>query len=237
MLYMPGLEEDERQHARLCQAYQKGIPCVHGTVTGGKIVEKTSTYSIVQWKPALSSKKRKIEEMNTTSRNKTIPSQWPLLVQMIANDLGMDESTALWHLSKQTVFLYLGIDASNRQKSNNSNNNNRTRILGVATAQSLSQAYRMSSLHNRSIAPSKAMLGIGVLWTHLAARHRGIATTLVTAARQYTIFSVTVPKALLAFSTPTQAGYDFAVTYLYGTGGNDQVNGTTRTRGPLVYEM
>lgn len=224
MLYMPGVPEDERQHRQLCQAYVKGIACMNGTVVGGKVVErhnKKRQYIIAQWKPS--------------GQSKHCPSQWPLLAQMIAKDLGMDESTALGHLTTQTVFLYLGSVAGNK----NSNNKHPNHILGAVTIQSIAKAYRMSSLHDRSLTSTKAMLGVGMLWTHPVARKTGIATTLVNAARNHAVFGMQVPKSMLAFSSPTQAGYDFALQYLNGEENRDDRSNKKNEAeiSPLVYEM
>ena len=109
----------------------------------------------------------------------------------------------------------------------------------------------MLSLHERSLTPEKAKLGIGLLWTHPAARHKGIATLLVHAARNHAIFECKVSRHHVAFSSPTQAGYNFAVHYSNNndTNGNrcNNFNGNCRNnqeqeedscrRGPLVYEM
>jgi N-acetyltransferase len=221
MLYMPGVAEDERHHRPLCQAYERGVPCVQGTVVGGKVVERSTgrrPFSIVRWKPSNNNKNHR-------------PTQWPLLAQMIVKDLGMDEQTALEHLTTHTVFLYLG-SVCGGSSSSSSNKSNPHHILGVVTIRPISQAYRMSSLHERSLTPSQAMLGIGILWTHPAARKTGVAATLVNCARRHAVFGMVVEKSMIAFSSPTQAGYDFAMRYL-----NDSDMKEVKQMAPLVYEM
>lgn len=285
MLYMPGITEDENQHKRLCQAYSLGIPCNRGTVKGGRKVNTVANEndtncndeaSIVSWRPCVkvfNSKKSKGQQRyNSNSDNKDCPSQWPLLAQMISKDLGTDEETTLNHLNNEIVFLYIGKNVGHEQKKSRCttvpNAANRYRILGVATVQLLGQvhAYRMISLHERSLIPvTEAKLGIGLLWTHPVARKRGIATKLVHAARENAVFGMRVARQDVAFSNPTQAGYNFALRYIHGDtktsdtarNSNDATKGSgvvevkssnyerqleeashvCSKRGPLVYEM
>lgn len=178
--------------------------------------------------------------IKTTVPTTNYPSQWPLLAQMISRDLGMEESTVLKHLTEQIVFLYIGRATTQTNSStvttirpvvfntdstvsigtktitsNGRINNNPppSRILGVVTVQLISHAYRMHTLHDRSLVPERAILGVGLLWTHSSARRCGVATRLVTAARDYAIFGMRVPTHRVAFSSPTQAGYAFTWKY------------------------
>lgn len=290
MLYMPGIAEDEAQHKRLCQAYTLGIPCNRGTVKGGKQIvvanNDAEATTIVLWRPCVkahNSKKSKGEQekitescstsndtsSNYNKNNKDRPSQWPLLARMISKDLGTHEETTLDHLTNEIVFLYIGkTNTAAGHGTKKSAGTNNSRILGVATVQLLGKvpAYRMISLYERSLIPStETTLGIGLLWTHPVARHRGIATRLVHAARQHSIFGMKVARQDVAFSNPTQAGYNFALRYSNASNGsNDEDNrnsgidtiGTSSSnaerinddddpvnlaeksrRGPLVYEM
>lgn len=237
MLYMPGILEDEYQHKRLCMSYTLGIPCYRGNVKGGKKVdirvnESDATcineVTIVSWRPCVRAQKRKKlkeqqEEADVSSIdiiNNNRPSQWPLLARMISRDLGTHEETTLDHLTNETVFLYTGKKFEHKKRKHNGANITDAasifRILGVATVQVLGQvnAYRMISLYERSLKPvTEAKLGIGILWTHPIARHRGIATTLVHTAREHAIFGMRVTRQDVAFSNPTQAGYNFALSY------------------------
>jgi hypothetical protein len=265
----------------------------------------TSDYdgaTIVLWRPPSCSsgkntnKKNKKQEHNTCTTNTTstctttttvvhnkhIPSQWPLLAQMISKDLGTHEQSTLDHINNNIVLLYIGNATNNacsttRRRNNNNNNNNNiinnskhnqnqnvgpNRILGAVTVQVLSEAYRMISHQERSLTPERAKLGIGLLWTHPVARHRGIATRLVHAARDHSIFGMRIVRHDVAFSSPTQAGYDFALHYYNDVVKNESNNSNksndekgynddsknnreqqqqqkeslSRTR-PLVYEM
>lgn len=228
MLYVPGIEEDEHQHQQMCQAYRKGIPCTRWTVRGGKPLDVPArTGRIVLWKPT---KKKKQSLLPCSSSepqtDKHIPSQWPLLARMISRDLGTQEETTLRHLSNHSVVLCIGNNAKHGP----------SRILGVATVQILSgvAAYEMIGPTERSLTPNASVkLGIGILWTHPAARCQGIATTLVDAAREHGVFGMSVANRKdVAFSSPTQAGLCFARRY-----SDERMDPAKKQRGPLVYEM
>ena len=95
--------------------------------------------------------------------------------------------------------------------------------MGVVTVEPIVTAFPMINRYERESEPSKAMLGIAVLWTHPRVRHQGIATKLVDAARESVVFGIVVPKPKVAFSSPTEAGWEFAKNYC----GGDR---------PMVYE-
>lgn len=227
MLYMPGIPEDEIQHKRMCQAFLSGIPTVRSNVKDGKQVENTSMIgrnnavfaTVVMWKPTKTIHKKLKHNVGSGSSINTsyIPSQWPLLAQMISKDLGTHEETTLDHISSHVVFLYIGTASGGSSNEKHASKSVTTRILGAVTVQMLSKAYRMISLHERSLTPEDAKLGVGLLWTHPAARHKGIATQLVNAVREHTLFGMRIAQHAIAFSSPTQAGYDFALRYCNGT--------------------
>ena len=72
--------------------------------------------------------------------------------------------------------------------------------------------------------PAKALLGVHQIWVHKSHRHRGIASKLVTAARDHLIFGMMVPLELVAFRSPTDEGLRFAKSYV----GSDR---------PLIYDI
>ena len=111
------------------------------------------------------------------------------------------------------------------------------RIVGLLLVKRIQRAYellpskeahetnnRNSSCISRSLNPSKALLGVHQIWVHKSHRHRGIASRLVTAARDHLIFGMCVPLELVAFSSPTDEGLRFAMTYV----GSDR---------PLIYDI
>lgn len=243
-LYVPGVVEDETEHNKMCEAFAMGIPCHRGTIKGGKKigVTKMDGATIVSWRPSVKKAKAKSEPMGHSddTHQSHQPSQWPLLAKMISKDLGTHEETTLNHLTKEMVFLCIGKSPSQASvKSKSNSTSNKFRIVGVVTVQLLGKvpSYRMLGPNERSLTPSiNAKLGIGLLWTHPSCRKKGIATKLVHAAREHSIFGMRVARKDVAFSNPTQAGYNFALRYI-NTDDIHQNAGENPLLGPLVYEM
>ena len=113
------------------------------------------------------------------------------------------------------------------------------RVVGLLMVKRIQQDYELlsskegddntnsndnSSSISRSLKPSKALLGIHQIWVHNSHRSRGIASKLVTAARDHLIFGMMVPLELVAFSSPTDEGLRFAKSYI----------GSER---PLIYDI
>ena len=264
MLYVPGVLEDEVEHKNMCEAYSLGIPCHRGTIKGGKKIDvlKNNTISndgaaIVSWRPCVKKPKGKskpLDPNDDNDGNNDRPPQWPLLAKMISKDLGTHEETTLNHLTNEIVFLCIGKarvppkhSRTNSIGSKRSDSGNKHRILGLTTVQLLGEnpSYRMIGPSERSLTPCKnAKLGIGLLWTHPVCRNQGIATTLVHAARKNSFFGMRVSRQDVAFSNPTQAGYNFALRYINSIHRTERgTEDATREvydnarRGPLVYEM
>ena len=94
------------------------------------------------------------------------------------------------------------------------------RILDTTPRPSLSSSVSRSGTIQldvgltRSNQPAKAVLGIYQIWVHDKHRRRGIASTLVDAARKYMHFGYSaIPIDLIAFSSPTESGLAFAKLY------------------------
>jgi hypothetical protein len=103
------------------------------------------------------------------------------------------------------------------------------RVVGMLVAEIIHQAYLLSRnkyigniSNNCSVNPilrqgfertldaTKAMLGIHQLWVHCKFRQQGVASQLLTTARQKMVFGLIVPTNQTAFSSPTEAGIAFA---------------------------
>jgi GNAT superfamily N-acetyltransferase len=86
--------------------------------------------------------------------------------------------------------------------------------------ESIDRAYALCRNTRRrlehSSEASKAMIGIYQLWVHANFRQQGIATRLVTAAREKMVFGLVVPTHQVALSSPTEAGVAFARRYMKG---------------------
>lgn len=184
LLYVPGVQEDTRQHEKLCRSISLGV---HWRYNSGKLLERI--------------KSDRIQMLKQSNNSSSLSS----IFRMVADDLGMEHNRGF--PKHHSVLLYL------RDQ----------RVVGVATVEPITEAFRMLNLYERESTASKAMLGIAVLWTHPRVRHQGIATRLIDAARGHLIFGMVVPKSQVAFSSPTEAGWSF---------GSDYSGGAP----PLVYE-
>ena len=99
----------------------------------------------------------------------------------------------------------------------------------MATAEVIQRAFVLQNSLERSLEPQKAMIGVHQLWVHAKFRKQGVATRLIDAVRAKFVFGLTVPKEMLAFSSPTEAGCRFARNYVCR-------NSSKGTRDILVYD-
>lgn len=67
----------------------------------------------------------------------------------------------------------------------------------------------------RSMEPEPAILGVHLLWVHSKFRRQGLARKLLDTARDKTFYGFVVPRHMIAFSSPTQAGIAFAMQYCH----------------------
>jgi N-acetyltransferase len=103
------------------------------------------------------------------------------------------------------------------------------RVVGMATAEVIQHAFVSQNSLERSLEPRKVMTGVHQLWVHAKFRKQGVATRLVDAVRAKFVFGLTVPKEMLAFSSPTEAGSCFARNYVCG-------DSSKETKEILVYD-
>ena len=115
---------------------------------------------------------------------------------IVDNDLGFIASNG--HNSWKTAYLFV------RSK----------KVLGVAIAEIVTTAFKLKSCSERSNQGRKAMVGIQKIWVHHKCRNQGIASILVDVVRSKFIYGLVVPVQMLAFSSPTQAGMNFARRYV-----------------------
>jgi len=210
MLRVHGLDEDDAQHAKICEDYKQGVACL-----GWKNERMVGTFG----------KDDRIVEVRSDDAQQHVAKV--LEVKAIvdkelgfANRLNGDSSSSS-HLDNMTCYMYIS----------------KKRVVGLLLVKRIQRGYEFlpskqsdksnndnSSSISRSLKPSKALLGIHQIWVHKSHRHRGIASHLVTAARDHLIFGMVVPVELIAFSSPTEEGLKFAQSYV----------GSER---PLIYDI
>lgn len=88
------------------------------------------------------------------------------------------------------------------------------RVVGLMTVETIEHGYALETNYERSIRPTKAMLGVHTMWVHGKFRKQGIATTLLDTARERMVYGLVIPAELVAFSSPTEAGARFAKRYV-----------------------
>jgi len=203
MLRVHGMEEDDTQHAKICKEYKEGVSCL-----GWKNERRVATFGrddrILEVRPDDAQQyHKKVLEVKA----------------IVDKELGFANRTSeesLSAVSSMTSYMYIS----------------KKRVVGLVVVKRIRRAYELlsskesyddanidnnvnnSSSISRSLKSSKALLGIYQIWVHNSHRSRGIASKLVTAARDHLIFGMVVPLELVAFSSPTDAGLRFAKRYI-----------------------
>ena len=90
------------------------------------------------------------------------------------------------------------------------------RVIGVLVAERVQAAYTLLDSNERSTEETTANLGVYQIWVHSRFRGQKVATRLLDAARENMIFGLVVPRNLVAFSSPTEAGIALARNYCGG---------------------
>ena len=95
------------------------------------------------------------------------------------------------------------------------------RAVGCAVIERIDSAYEIINgednvTYNPS-EPLEAVLGIRQIWISKMHRRKGLATSLIDAARLDAVYGYVVPKEQVAFSQPTPSGRRFAETYFAKT--------------------
>ena len=210
MLRVHGLDEDDSQHDKICKEYQEGVTCL-GWKNERMVAAFEKDDRILEVRP----------DDAQQHRNKVLEVK-----AIVDKELGFarrqsEEDPYGGIDGNATCYLYIS----------------KKRIVGLLLVKRIQRAYKLlpskeahetnnrySSCISRSLDPSKALLGVHQIWVHESHRHRGIASRLVTAARDHLIFGMCVPLDLVAFSSPTDEGLRFAKTYV----GSDR---------PLIYDI
>ena len=217
MLFMESSEEDVKQHDAVCRDYKEGVACL-----GWKNERSVSTVGT--------------DERILEIRPGDAPSHWRKVEQVKAivdKSMGFAQSSRAKEEEEEgagmTCYLYIA----------------KRRVVGLLAVKRIHRAYRLHEPPgtnrleenrtttgnkrgddgiSRSLNSTKAILGVHQIWSHGSHRGRGIASRLVTAARDNLVFGMMVPAELVAFSSPTDEGLRFAKRYV----------GTDR---PLIYDI
>eukprot|EP00578_Thalassiosira_sp_NH16_P003419 CAMPEP_0181139678 /NCGR_PEP_ID=MMETSP1071-20121207/34908_1 /TAXON_ID=35127 /ORGANISM="Thalassiosira sp., Strain NH16" /LENGTH=291 /DNA_ID=CAMNT_0023226597 /DNA_START=220 /DNA_END=1095 /DNA_ORIENTATION=+ len=202
MLIVHGLDEDDAQHSKICKEYKEGVACL-----GWKNERRVGTFGkddkILEVRPEDPQQHRKKVTEVKTIVDKELG---------FANRHSLDDSSRI--PAKMTSYMYIS----------------KKRVVGLLVVKRIERAFELDNNKgepttiSRSLTPSRALLGIHQIWVHRGQRHRGIASKLVSAARDHLIFGMVVPIELVAFSSPTDEGLRFAKSYV----------GSER---PLIYDI
>jgi hypothetical protein len=84
----------------------------------------------------------------------------------------------------------------------------------MASAEPIQTAYKLESNFERSRTKCPAMIGIYQIWVHGKFRKQGIAASLLDTIRETMVFGMAVGADKIAFSSPTEAGVQFARAYV-----------------------
>eukprot|EP00574_Skeletonema_japonicum_P008491 CAMPEP_0201722986 /NCGR_PEP_ID=MMETSP0593-20130828/7166_1 /ASSEMBLY_ACC=CAM_ASM_000672 /TAXON_ID=267983 /ORGANISM="Skeletonema japonicum, Strain CCMP2506" /LENGTH=540 /DNA_ID=CAMNT_0048214013 /DNA_START=9 /DNA_END=1631 /DNA_ORIENTATION=- len=236
MMRVHGVAEDDIQHAKICKDYKEGVTCL-GWKNERQVEEFFGSSTTKKWNDRI----LEVREGDALQHRKKVLD----VKRIVDGELGFAVSSSGGGrgdgddveveedpLNGLTSYLYV----SNK------------RIVGLLLVKRIQRAYQVvvpkhtntktndnsnnkandvsssSFSISRSLKPSRALLGVHQIWVHSSHRNKGIASKLVTAARDHLIFGMMVPLELVAFSSPTMEGLRFAKSYL----------GVER---PLVYDI
>jgi N-acetyltransferase len=193
MLTVHGVEEDNRQHEQICDAYKSGVELQirrpSGAAAAIRVVSRISSTTIIA----------EIRPTDSPAWQQKLQECLSICNQELgfAVSGGCSGISGTKQIARTTAFLYIS----------------HKRVVGLVTAEPVTCGYWMETASERSLTPQKALVGIYQLWTLHGNRGQGIATQLVDAARSKLVFGMQVPKSQVAFSSPTQAGLAFAKNY------------------------
>ncbi|KAL9190789.1 hypothetical protein ACHAXT_000495 [Thalassiosira profunda] len=199
MMRVHGLDEDDAEHAKVCKEYKEGVACA-----GWKNERCVGTFGkdrILEVRPDDAPQhQKKVRDVKAI-----VDKELGFASRSSVDPSGADAA--------MTSYLYIS----------------KKRVVGLLTVKRIQRAYaylpsKEGDSISRSLKPARALLGVHQIWVHKAHRQKGIASNLVTAARDHLIFGMAVPLELVAFSSPTDEGLRFAQGYI----GSEK---------PLIYDI
>jgi len=195
-LYSPGVFEDEAAHAKACTPHLHGISFRSAWARWGE-VQRGNGFTVVRVRPgdpaARHAKAREVEAAADAD-----------LGFVAAGNGGRGKQRP----GGRTLFIYIVAG----------------RAVGLCVSEAIGRAHKQVAPGRRDVGEGRRVrLGIYKLWVHAAHRKTGVATALVDAAREWSVYGTVVPRDAIAFSSPTTNGSAFAKKY-------------TSTEFPLVYD-
>ncbi len=232
MLRVHGVAEDDIQHAKVCKDYKEGVTClgwknertlIH--FNNDKTTPTRNDDRIIEVRDCdVVQHRRKVLEVK-----RIVDAELGFAISGRQGTTGSglgdkdDDNVIEDPLNGLTSYLYIS----------------KKRVVGLLLVKRIQRAYQVvlpnstddtddkktaSFSISRSLKSTRALLGIHQIWVHSSHRNKGIASKLVTAARDHLIFGMAIPLELVAFSSPTEEGLQFARSYV----------GVER---PLVYDI
>lgn len=197
-VYMRGVEEDERAHAAVHDAY----------ASGARFPGWRSERTLVRFEPE--GRHRGAPRPRVLMVLPTDPAAHRRKVdevaEMVARDLGL--SAGWLEEARCSVLLYVS---------------EAKRVVGAVFAQRIARAYRVvpseggqgnhSGPTRCEAEASACACGVRAVWTHPSARRRGVATRLLDELRGALTAGAVAERAQLGFSQPTAEGAALARRY------------------------
>lgn len=228
MLRVHGLDEDDVQHDKICKEYQEGVThlgwknermVVAFNGTDDRILEVRSDDPLLHRNKVVEVQAIVNKELGFAKRQNDDIDNTVSGGGGIAGDINM---TCYLYISKKRVVGLMMVKRIQRAYELLPPSNKKTSHYNGDDKRNGKDNSSLSI--SRSLKPSRALLGIHQIWVHKLHRQCGIASKLVSAARDYLIFGMSVPIDLIAFSSPTEEGLRFAKSYV----GSDR---------PLIYDI
>lgn len=204
MLYVHGVAEDAKAHAKVCQHYVQGVPF---STSHARHVASVDQDAIIEVCTILNS----LNETNSVHVFFSRPSRQVRPNDSLAIRKKVEEV-------RKIVNQELGFVTSNDKESQYHTflYIKNKRVVGMLGAERLERAYALlcNNYFERSLVAERATIGIHQIWVHSKFRRNCIASRLVDTAREKMVYGLTVPADEVAFSSPTEAGISFAKHYV-----------------------
>jgi ESCO1/2 acetyl-transferase/zinc-finger of acetyl-transferase ESCO len=217
MMVVHGVEEDIRQHEKICSDYKLGVPFHSDAARAVAHPRPDSAIYQVRTRSYLDCRETNGYGCQCTHthvlRIQIRPGDGHTLLKkveqvraIVDKELGFVVNPS--KTGSMTTFLYT------RNK----------RVVGLCSVVPIKRGYVLEESNlERSRQPNKATIGIHQIWVHSKFRNCGIASALVDSVRERTVFGMVVPAGHVAYSSPSVAGAAFARRYSHKATGSTDV--------------